>query len=155
MNITSIAIALFLFLAPVARTTAASQQAVTLKFQTVIAADDAIIRTNTPLPSETQITAFKYDNIRHTFDSYENIFIITTTNKVTAKLQKNAELINNQNKKINIDVTLADKLLSTTPVLIHSGTPHEASYQFRVHPKDGIHGDGTYTGDVILIFDVS
>jgi hypothetical protein len=128
MNITSIAIALFLFLAPVARTTAASQQAVTLKFQTVIAADDAIIRTNTPLP---------------------------TTNKVTAKLQKNAELINNQNKKINIDVTLADKLLSTTPVLIHSGTPHEASYQFRVHPKDGIHGDGTYTGDVILIFDVS
>lgn len=152
MKITTIALALCLGFAPFTSTIGAPQT-IALKFQTVLTKTDFLIKARDTLPTETDVTSFKYDDIRHTFSSYENEFGITSTGKVTAKLQKIAELVDSK-KKISVEVTLGTKVLTTTPTDVHPGDPAEKKYAFTVKPKDGTYEDGTYKGDVVLVFDV-
>lgn len=156
MKITPIALALCLSVVPVASVVAAdppaTQQSITLKFQTIITATPFTIKPKNALPLD--VTDFEYDKIRLRFTSYENEFAIKSAGKVTAKLEKAAELVAAKNK-IPLDVTLGGTKLGTAASEIHAGGTDEKSYNFVISPTGGVlYPAGTYKGDVVLLFDV-
>lgn len=160
MKITPIALALCLSVVPVANAIAdtATQQTTTLEFQAVIPEKKFTIKAKTPLPQEGTVTTFDYHPISGRFSPYENSFLITSKEKVTARLEKSADLVLNKTTKIGVVVTLGNKPIALTAVDVHpadAGTPPvEKEYTFSVLPATGFHAAGTYKGSVVLIFDV-
>jgi len=148
-----ITVALFLTFAPLAGVLAAPIQQ-TLKFSTTVPPDDFTIEPSTPWPGNGEVTTLKYDKVADKFDIYSNnLSILSTAQDVTAKLQSAVEL-SNGNEKLQGVVTIGKTLLTTSAQLIH---PKAAGTE--IHPLFiGINpmqnpAAGTYTGDIVLIFD--
>lgn len=157
MKITPLFLVLGISVVPMANTFGATTETVQLKFQTVVERKDLSIQTRDALPPATEPTNLIYDKVRNTFSSYENAFLITSSSDVTAKLKNSVELVEvtNNKKKIQVEVKLNSHELTTASYKVHPGSSDELTYAFTVKPKGGKHSDGTYSGDVVIIFEAS
>ncbi len=126
----------------------------TLKFRAAVPADEFKIEPGTPWPAAGVVTEFKYDKVRNQFTRYTNSLTITSLgHDVTAKIESFGALSDGTNK-IWLSVSVAGKPLSPTPKLIHSKGPNAETYELDIVPTPtGTPKAGTYTGDIVLIFD--
>lgn len=161
MKITPIALALCLSAVPVASAIAAdppltTQQTITLKFKAVINQRAFSITPAKKLPTDLEETLFEYDDIRQTFTTYTNQFTVKSDGKVKAKLEKSAALTGpgKPPASIPLDVTLGGKPVLPAGLEVHAGGATPTVLDFVISPKGGSYTVGTYTGNVVLIFDV-
>ncbi|WP_250627526.1 CS1 type fimbrial major subunit [Pinirhizobacter soli] len=152
MKINPIALALCLGLAPIAAAAAAPVEQL-LKFKTVLPADDFKIAPTTAWPAATATTDLAYDKTKDTFTAYTNqVGITSATQNVTARLENTAALVAGPNS-IPVEVKLGGKVLTTTAQQIHPKGAAEVKYPLNIIPTGKGHVAGTYTGEVVLIFD--
>jgi len=125
----------------------------TLKFETVVPPDDFTLKPTTPWPAAGAATPFNYDKVTDTFTAYTNeLTIQSASHNVAAKLQAVATLKAGK-QTIPVEVKLGGTTLTPTAVKVHDKGPAEGKYPLNIVPTGKGHPAGTYTGDVVLIFD--
>jgi hypothetical protein len=153
MKIIPTVLALCLSVVPLASTVAAPVEQ-SLKFSAAVPADEFKIEPGTPWPAAGVVTEFKYNKVNNQFTRYANSLTITSSgHDVTAKIQSPAVLSDGTNT-IAVAVQIAGTRLSTTPKMIHPKGPNSGTYELDIVPvPTGSPKAGTYTSEIILIFD--
>jgi len=157
MKINHIIIIVLLGLVPLTSASAAPIEQ-TLKFTTTIPAEDFEIEPRKPWPTNGEVTTLNYDNATGRFEPYENTLkILSTVQDVTAKLQSAAELSNGREKMkaivLIMNQNIGVKEVTTSAQRIHTKAADPAHYSLQVVQGTKNPTAGTYTGDIVLIFE--
>lgn len=156
MKINCVVVAVCLGLIPLVTASAAPVEQA-FKFKAAVPDEDFTITPATPWPRD--VTTLAYEPNTGAIETYSNVFtIMSRTNNVTAKLEKNARMThgNNPRAAISVHVRLDGKLLNTNPQVVHIRGETPITHEIFIKPitDEGFrYPVGTYDGDVVLIFE--
>jgi hypothetical protein len=96
-----------------------------------------------------------YDPVSRSFDTYTLAIQIKNAAKdVTAELAFDPVLSeDNSDKTLALAVSIGDKKLSQTPVVVHTKGPNEMVHKLKITSEDKAPTVGNYLGSVSLVFD--
>lgn len=153
MKIAPIVLALCLGAVPAPSIVAAPIEQ-SLIFATVIPPNDFKVTPSTPWPTSPH--NIPYDNVTGNFTAYENeLTILSNPAKITARVEHDPKLqhIGDLAVTIPVEVKLGTVVLSTTKKIVHQGNG-TAKSQLKIVPTGKGYSEGTYTGEIKLIFEV-
>lgn len=156
MKINCIAIAVCLGLVPLASASAAAVEQ-TLKFKAAIPDEDFTITPETPWPTDDINLA--YHDATQEINSYNmSMSIVSKTHDIMAKLGKDPllSLDTDENIGILMNVSIDGAALNTFGRKVHTRAPLGRTHNLsiRTHYPASRYPAGTYTGNIVLIFDV-